>query len=212
MDYIKRHTRLTFEALMLNLHESHLVFLSSLFSSAMLGESLREESLRKELIKKTYVMVPEKLEDSIKIDGNLIYQTIFELGKLSNIPYLKSCEMLSKKMGQFIRNRFLNEPYEIIMNYLEGLEKSKSTKLRKILFNEPWFRILYLLRNNASHFNNYGRYIKSDWIFREDKVIWGTLIINKSDIGHEIRYTDREIILLMHHTINYLETNRFIFE
>ncbi len=78
------------------------------------------------------------------------------------------------------------------------------------LHNLDWFRVLTVLRNSASHADNYNKAIyfpnhKTLPVY-PDVIEWKTIkIINKQT--EPIRYNDAEVIGLLTHIMNFFKSN-----
>jgi hypothetical protein len=150
-------------------------------------------------------------EGFLQMNGNHIIKMIEEFAKARNSTYERTIQDLLIMNAHFLRGRIINAFYEITMNYIERFDSAKQKILKDKLFKEDWFRVLYVLRNTVSHFDNYGK--KIEWIFKKkNKISWHNIIINKNDIGHLIRYNDPEIYQLVSFGLNYFLQNQSAFE
>ena len=185
-----------------------------LFSNAYLIESLTNTNLRGILRERGYTLAvdTDRLHEGVVlISGTDIIQLVEDNAKNRGQEFDEFCKVLLRMNSHYNRTRILNAFYEITIHYIEGLNKEKEKSLKSKLFNEDWFRVLYVLRNNASHFDNYGKQI--EWIFRKkDSISWETITIKKDDIGHEIRYNDAELIRLFRYGLLYFKDNQSTFE
>jgi len=114
------------------------------------------------------------------------------------------------------RKAIINTQYELIINFIE-IDPSKKNALQIELRNQLWFKVLNLLRNNASHFDNLGKtLLKSERRFpkyiTEDEVKWKNITITESMMGHTLRYNDFEVIELLEEASAYFEANKLIFQ
>jgi len=182
------------------------------FSIFFLFENLADPVLKEKLKLKRYISYPHKVlpdQAPIIITGMEIISIVEESAEYKKHSYKDACDALTRMSSHWNRTKFLNATFELIMNYLDGLDKPEKKRLSKKLFNEEWFRVLFVLRNNASHHDNYGKQI--EWSFKEEKIQFQGIIINKNDIGHKIRYNDAELFNLLEYTYAYFIENRAIF-
>jgi len=115
----------------------------------------------------------------------------------------------------FIRTKFINSIYEIIFKYIEKYEKlcaghRNKSYLRKLLQSENWYRMLYLLRNNASHSDNLHTKVKFTGFIKElnqPRIEWKNLVVEDGMFGHKIRYNDEDLNELYNEIYNYVATN-----
>ena len=121
----------------------------------------------------------------------------------ANKTYPEYIQYHNRDLRKFVRDRYINTVYETIINYLQINEKKHllKTHFRK----QDWFQMLYALRNNASHFDNFGKPVIHDYIdWIPDTITWNDLSIKKSQLGHEVVYTDTYIRELAEHGQNYI--------
>lgn len=187
---------------------------TTIYANAFLFDSLLHGEMKNMIDSKDYILAvdEDKLNEGfLQMNGNDIIKMIEEFAKARNSTYKEGCKDLLKMNTHFLRGRILNAFYEITMNYIEGFDSVKQKALKDKLFKEDWFKVLYVLRNTASHFDNYGKEI--EWIFKKkDQVSWHNIIINKNDIGHLIRYNDAEIYQLVSFGLKYFLENQASFE
>lgn len=194
---MKRVENLRFYTLIARLNEYYDSYSTMLFANALLYEHLLIEKQYNELLKKQYAIAPTpaKMHQTILLTGEWMQDTLAFLAKRRNYDIEKAKLDLVKMNSHFLRTRYINGIYETILNFLEGLGKEQKKIVSDELFKKSWFKVLRILRDNASHFDNFGKITLWYWP-KEEEIKWENIIIKKSDIGHEIRYNDYEIISL----------------
>lgn len=194
---MKRVENLRFYTLIARFNEYYDSYLTLLFANTLLHEYLIDEGLQKDLRIKNYVIAPtpEKMDQCITLTGQTILDIIGFLSTRRSYGLSEAKVDLLKMNAHFLRTRYLNSLYEAIMNFLEGLDKGKRKRVSDDLFKRNWFKVLRILRDNSSHFDNFGKITNWHWP-KEDIIKWESIEIKKTDIGNDIRYNDYEVILL----------------
>lgn len=105
------------------------------------------------------------------------------------------------------RTRALNAFYETTKNFIERVYgKNEFLKLHTL----DWFQVLTVLRNSASHADNYkkGNYFPNHSNIPQypASLSWGTLTMTNKQ-RDPIRYNDKEVMELLKHALEFFETN-----
>ena len=138
-------------------------------------------------------------------------EVITELNGFANhfgLSYHDYCTRTIHMLKRSIREKYIINVYEAIKNFSDH---NKGKKLLVHLTQFDWFKMLQLLRRNASHFDNYGKEFNFSKEY-PDVVTWGGITIRRGQLGHEIEYTDNYAVDLVGCCHEYLKNNQSIFE
>jgi len=120
---------------------------------------------------------------------------------------------LSLENAHFLRTRFINSLYEALEKYiikfslLTGFKDDKKCTLRLELQQQDWYIMLYLLRNQASHFDGMQTPVLfRGWIKHLNKKVftWRNIEVTEGMDGHSIRYDDNELLELSQEIEDYI--------
>lgn len=189
--------------------EERLNYLTLIYSNAVLIKHLKEPKLKECLLvdnKFNFAVSPDKHNDFFYIDSQIIISQIDNYAAFRKDDFNTTCDNILMSNSRFLRTRILNIVFETINHYF-----SKS-HLWKKLHTLDWFQVLYLLRNNASHFDNYNKIITFPtwkWLITPypEKVEWNNIRILNGQFGHDIRYNDKQVLELIDNIITYFDQN-----
>lgn len=199
----------TFDRLITRISEYLLQYKSLIFANCRMFSYLETEhqfpNVQHEYILNTTKATPKLIG---KFTGNDLMRDVIDYGRYCHTNYRSTCGNLLLMNAHFIRTKMINNVYEAILNYTH---QHSNKQLFTLLQSQDWFRVFHVLRRNASHFDNYGK--KLNWqADYPDTLKWGTIEINKGQLGHTVRYDDKEIIDLLNFITGYLQENKAIFQ
>ena len=183
-----------------------------MYANAMLFDHLKDKKLHHCLNENgNFMLVAQDADFSKALKFNSSYiihlvEMYAEHRYMKDIP--TTCDELMKKNAHFLRTRVLNGACETILHYL------KSVKKEGILDSFPWYQMLYLLRNNASHFDNYNAIIKIPAWMRKHApkgVHWNGLTITHEQNANDVIYNDEYVLRLIDSAMILLQQNESMF-
>jgi len=194
-------------------NEEKLNYLLLIYSNAMLIKHLKNPKLRPCLILENnfnLAVNENEIQDALYLDSDIILKQITNYGEFRKDNFNVTCDNLLMSNSHFLRTKILNVVFETISHYFAKSEHWKQ------LHTLNWFQILYLLRNNASHFDNYNRKIcfpTWKWLVNPypPNVEWNNIKISNGQFGHDIKYNDRQVLELMDYIVKYFDENERIY-
>jgi hypothetical protein len=153
----------------------------------------------------------EKINDSFVLTPQLILDELRDYSNFCREGFNETCNRLLLMNSHYLRTRVLNNVFEMISHFFN--ESSHWAKFHTM----NWFQVIYLLRNNASHLDNYNKNVsfpKWKWLLEPypEEVTWQGILIINGQFGHDIRYNDKQILDLLDYIVFYFDKNRENFE
>ncbi|WP_342645012.1 hypothetical protein [Mucilaginibacter sp. CSA2-8R] len=132
-------------------------------------------------------------------------------------------DTINMQVGHQIRLSFINSIYETLDFYIgkyqeecDNLHKGggKREHLKVTLRKQPWYIMLYILRNNVSHAHNLHKaFVKEKWLktLPQNEFKWRTISVKVGMYGHQIRYDNKELSLLYNDMSKFIINNEDLF-
>ena len=187
----------TFDELITDLSFYNLQYAALGYSSIKLKQWLKGE------------LPPPTDSPQFKLTYAILNSHIDEFTNSENKSPMAFRDDLMKGISNTLRNVFLNLAYEAIKNYNDN---NYGKGVLDKLYQHDWFLMLFALRNNASHYENYGRVIFPKWRTNYPKEItWEGLTITPQTKGEDVEFKDDYAIRLINYTLDHLVANRSIY-
>ena len=126
-------------------------------------------------------------------------------------------EGLGAQNYHFIRTKFINGIFEILKKYIDkhtALCNEKATLLKTTLYQQDWYIMLFILRNNASHADGLHRPFQYPPFIKEKNKLsftYKTIVIDVNQKAHSIRYNNDEILELYEDMFQFIIANQLLF-
>lgn len=202
---------MNYDSLIGGMHLNKISYESLLYANAVLSKHLTDLSCKDCLEQNQFILTVKASDTKGSIfTSEKIIENIKFFGRIEGKNFLEAEEVVRGRNAHFIRARVLNAVVELIKKYYEGSDKWFQ------LHELEWFQVLYVLRNIASHADNYNNKIifpkrtPNSWKKLKkaypDKIQWKGIEIENGHIGN-IRYNDEEILELLDYVIQFFSLN-----
>jgi hypothetical protein len=198
--------KFTYDDLVVHLQKDHLSYITLMYANTSMCAHLSEQKtcdFPKDYVVGTFAHQPEM---NIQLTRKGMDSLIMDFCKGDGLSYDVKVKVTAAINAHFIRARVINAIVEVIKKYYK--DSPNWFKLHSL----DWFRVLYVLRNVASHADGFEEVIKfPTWKKLTDQypntITWNGITINNGHTGN-VEYADKQIISLVEHTINFFKSNR----
>lgn len=200
---------MTYIELLENLHALNVSYYTQLYGITLFGSNIQyiEPPVLENAVTVIKVAENSSPTDDILLSKNMMKRLIMTFAVKFGVEQEKALPYIFTANAHFMRASILNRIVEVLKIYF------KSTKHWNVFHTFDWFQALYVLRNNASHFDNKAKPIsfpkfKGQLSPYPDTISWKGIEIRNGQIGDTIRYNDKNCLQLLDFVIEYLESNR----
>lgn len=223
--------KITYKFLVYGLEDYYLSLITLRFGSFLFYEALKK-GLSDESYNPSFTLLhghPSKVMSEEERHKNTITYTLqtsiigshfnHQIEKVGSTKY--AIDNLRVTNAHYTRTKFINSLYEILEKYLEafavhsgeGETQTRKCSLRIALRKQPWYIMLYFLRNNASHENNLFKKIEFKAFLKElpSPFVWREIVVTNGMDGHTLRYNDLDIEELYKEIMTFIANNHLLF-
>jgi hypothetical protein len=217
-EVILKDVPFTYNGMLLTIEEIELHAYALIFASLRLSSYLDRENTY-ENIRHSYDIPQPKPEDFGKFGPLTIGSVlVFSGGDLISrmqklMPYFQldfydfRLDIVGH-MERIAKDTLISRVYELINNYAIHHKRPQIINHLKTL---DWYQMMNVLRNNASHFNNYGKAVGSWSSNYPNEISWEGFMISRDHFGDEIHFSIDYAFRLVRHCANYISENQQLF-